>query len=93
MKKLLAGVQSGEWYDESNDDASMALAVKSGIDEKRSLSAALGDKITKFQHLTIDHKFDKFLLVLFHFFLRKLVVSRVHIHNIPHQAVKTRVAG
>lgn len=32
MKQLLAGVQSGDWYDESNDDASMALAVKCGIE-------------------------------------------------------------
>ena len=32
MEKLWAGVQSGDWYDESNDDASMALAKKCGIE-------------------------------------------------------------
>ena len=32
MKRLLAGVQSGDWYDEVNDDYSMALAAKCGIE-------------------------------------------------------------
>ena len=32
MKKLLAYVQSGEWYDGANDDASMALVAKCGIE-------------------------------------------------------------
>ena len=32
MKKLLAYVQSGDWYDGANDDASMALVAKCGIE-------------------------------------------------------------
>ena len=52
-----------------------AGTVKSGVYKKRSLATAFGDKIAELQDLTIDHEFDKFLLVLFHFFFLSIVVQ------------------
>ena len=35
MKKHLISIQSGDWYDESNDDASIKYAKECGIEVAR----------------------------------------------------------
>ena len=41
-------------------------AVKTGIYKEWCIAAAFGHESTKFQDLTIHHKFNKFLFILFH---------------------------
>ena len=45
-----------------------ACAVESCVYEKRSLSSGFGYEISKFQYIAINHKLNKFLFILFHFY-------------------------
>ena len=37
-------------------------------EKKRSLSSGFGYEISKFQYIAINHKLNKFLFILFHFY-------------------------